>query len=62
MSDRVQVIFPEVRESATNPDSTHLGKVGVMTTLDRSTGQASVTFDGDDQAVTIAACCLQYID
>jgi hypothetical protein len=57
---RVRVIFPEARESA-DPDRTHMGKTGTMTSLDKSTGQADVTFDGGE-AVTIAACCLQELE
>jgi hypothetical protein len=53
--ERVKVILPEHRGS----ESDHVGKSGVMTTLDRSTGRAEVEFDGGE-LVTIDACCLQY--
>lgn len=52
---RIKVIFPEFK--AKHDSMLHLGKTGDMTGLDRSTGQAQVTFD-DGQVVTIEACCL----
>lgn len=54
MSQRVKVIAPEFKKS----ERIHLGKTGVMNSLDRATGQAEVTFD-DGETVTINACCLQ---
>jgi hypothetical protein len=57
MADRVKVILPEDRKS----ESEHVGKYGVMTALDKSTGRAEVEFD-DGELVTIDACCLQYQD
>jgi hypothetical protein len=54
----VKVIFPEFGRS----EAAHMGKLGLMTSLDRSTGQAEVTFDGGESATTMDACCLQYQD
>ena len=56
-AERVKVIAPEFRKS----ERAHMGKTGVMTELDRSTGQAKVTFDSGE-SVTIDACCLQHLD
>ncbi len=57
MGERIKVIFREFKKS----EMTHYGKTGAMTSLDKETGQAQVTFD-DGESVTIDACCLQSLE
>lgn len=51
----MKVILPEHQKS----EETHVGKSGVLLSLDNSAGLAEVKFDSGE-LVTIDACCLQY--